>query len=92
MYGSLNVDSQEQMEIGELGLDIWRIYMIQNLGDTLVKQILRGIEIDRVDHALNSKDIEVVGILELRVWNENKTNPFSGHSRSHPKFCQRSRL
>lgn len=35
------------MEIGELGLDIWRTYMIQSLGDKLVKQILDGIKADR---------------------------------------------
>lgn len=60
MYGSLSIENQEQMEIGELGLDIWRIYMIENLGETLVKQILRGIEIDRVDKSLSSKDIDVI--------------------------------
>lgn len=59
MYGSLSIENQEQMEIGELGLDIWRIYMIENLGETLVKQILRGLEIDRIDKSLSSKDIEV---------------------------------
>lgn len=52
--------SQEQMEIGELGLDIWRLLMIQNLGDILVKQILQGIERDRVENNLTSKDIETI--------------------------------
>lgn len=52
--------SQEQMEIGELGLDIWRLLMIQNLGDILVKQILQGIERDRVDNSLTSKDIATI--------------------------------
>ncbi|CRK97842.1 CLUMA_CG011218, isoform A [Clunio marinus] len=57
--GHLSV-AQEQMEIGELGLDIWRIFMIQNLGDILVKQILQGIERDRVESNLSSKDIETL--------------------------------
>jgi cullin 2 len=57
--GHLSV-AQEQMEIGELGLDIWRIFMIQNLGDILVKQILQGIERDRVEGNLTSKDIETI--------------------------------
>lgn len=52
--------SQEQMEIGELGLDIWRLLMIQNLGDILVKQILQGIERDRIESSLTSKDIETI--------------------------------
>lgn len=48
------------MEIGELGLDIWRIFMIQNLGGILVKQILQGIERDRVEGNLISRDIETI--------------------------------
>lgn len=57
--GHLSV-AQEQMEIGELGLDIWRIFMIQNLGDILVKQILQGIERDRVESNLTPRDIETI--------------------------------
>lgn len=52
--------SQEQMEIGELGLDIWRQLMIENLGDILVKQILYGIERDRNSNSLASRDIETI--------------------------------
>lgn len=51
---------QEQMEIGELGLDIWRIFMIQNLGETLVKQVLQGIEKDRIEGNLAARDIETI--------------------------------
>lgn len=49
VYGSQSPNHQEQMEIGELGLDIWRTYMIQSqsLGDKLVKEILDGIKADR---------------------------------------------
>lgn len=57
--GHLTV-AQEQMEIGELGLDIWRMFMIENLGDILVKQILQGIERDRIENNLSSKDIETI--------------------------------
>lgn len=57
--GHLTV-AQEQMEIGELGLDIWRMFMIENLGDVLVKQILLGIERDRVEGNLTSRDIETI--------------------------------
>lgn len=52
--------AQEQMEIGELGLDIWRLFMIQYLGESLVKQILQGIERDRIESNLTSKDIETI--------------------------------
>lgn len=57
--GHLSV-AQEQMEIGELGLDIWRLFMIQYLGESLVKQILQGIERDRLEGNLTSKDIETI--------------------------------
>lgn len=52
--------SQEQLEIGELGLDIWRQLMIENLGEILVKQILNGIERDRTNNSLSSQDIETI--------------------------------
>uniref|UniRef100_U5EWS4 Cullin-2 n=1 Tax=Corethrella appendiculata TaxID=1370023 RepID=U5EWS4_9DIPT len=47
VYGNMYSDNQEQMEIGELGLDIWRIYMIESLSIGLVKKILDGIKLDR---------------------------------------------
>lgn len=61
LYGNGHLTvAQEQMEIGELGLDIWRIFMIQNLGGILVKQILHGIERDRLENRLTTKDIETI--------------------------------
>jgi cullin 2 len=52
--------SQEQMEIGDLGLDIWRQLMIENLGGILVEQILHGIECDRSTNSLAPRDIETI--------------------------------
>lgn len=50
------------------GLDIWRIYMIQNLGDFLVEQILQGIELDRTENSLTPKDIETIhGVIQSFV-------------------------
>lgn len=49
VYGCINHDSQEQLEIGELGLDIWRQQMIVNVGDALVAQLLEGIRNDRLN-------------------------------------------
>lgn len=57
IYGNVNFETQELMEIGELGLDIWRVYMIQSLGDELVKQILDGIKEDRMGSNSISDDI-----------------------------------
>lgn len=50
------------MEIGELGLDIWRVYMIESLRDDLIKQILHGISLDRTGGItdFNSKYVNVI--------------------------------
>lgn len=67
-YGNISADNQEQMEIGELGLDIWRIYMIQSLGEELVKQILDGIKSDRLNSDCSAKSIEVInGVIQSFV-------------------------
>lgn len=60
IYGNANLETQELMEIGELGLDIWRLNMIQSLGDELVKQILDGIKEDRVGSGFNPTFDEVL--------------------------------
>lgn len=60
IYGNASLETQELMEIGELGLDIWRVYMIQSLSDELVKQILDGIREDRTGSNFNPKFDEVL--------------------------------
>ncbi|EDW49712.1 cullin-2 [Drosophila sechellia] len=49
-YGNLSSNAAEQMEIGELGLDIWRLYMIEYLSSELVRHILEGIAADRASN------------------------------------------
>lgn len=67
MYGNASPDNQELMEIGELGLDIWRIYMIQSLGDELVAHTLEGIKEDRMN-GIDSKYVEVIhGVIQSFV-------------------------
>lgn len=48
-FGIIPNDNHDRMEIGELGLDIWRVSMIESLGEELVKQILEGIQADRLN-------------------------------------------
>ncbi|XP_055381981.1 cullin-2 [Condylostylus longicornis] len=60
VYGNLSPDTQELMEIEELGLDIWRVYMILSLGEELVKQILEGIKKDRSEKHDKSTNVEVI--------------------------------
>lgn len=66
VYGNVSSDSQEQMEIGELGLDIWRVYMIESLGEELVKQILEGIKADRTGTDFTSKNV-IHGVIQSFV-------------------------
>lgn len=61
------------MEIGELGLDIWRVNMISSLGEELVKQILEGIMEDRVgtsDNTLNKVNV-IHGVIQSFVQVQN---------------------
>lgn len=68
VYGNLSLENQEQMEIGELGLDIWRVCMIQSLGEEIVKQVLDGIKEDRVGSDINSKNTQVIhGVIQSFV-------------------------
>lgn len=67
-YGSLANENQELMEIGELGLDIWRGCMIQSLGQEIVKQILDAIHADRIGTDLGSNSTQVIhGIIQSFV-------------------------
>lgn len=54
------------MEIGELGLDIWRMCMIQSLGEDIVEQVLEGIKEDRQGTDTNSKNI-IHGVIQSFV-------------------------
>ncbi|GAB0088443.1 Cullin [Sergentomyia squamirostris] len=68
LYASVSGDIQEQMEIGELGLDIWRVKMIESLGEELVKQVLDGIKVDRMGTETNSRNVEVInGVIQSFV-------------------------
>lgn len=50
IYGSCDSNG-EQMEIGELALEVWRVDMIAPLGQRLVKLLLEAIDQDRAQHA-----------------------------------------
>ncbi|XP_044742186.1 cullin-2 [Chrysoperla carnea] len=47
IYGGNNPDTQEKLEIGELGLHIWKKVMIMPLKETLVRNLMSYIMIDR---------------------------------------------
>lgn len=67
-YSASSDNNQEMMEIGELGLDIWRSYMIETLGNELVKQILDVVQTDRMGGDLGPNSSQIVhGIIQSFV-------------------------
>lgn len=71
-YGQMGTENQELMEMGELGLDIWRGCMIKSLGEEIVKQILDAIHADRIGNDLGSNSAQVIyGIIQSFVQVQN---------------------
>lgn len=79
VYGNLTTESYEQMEIGELGLDIWRTKMIESLSFDLVKHILDGIKQDRLGNpGLDDERVKIIsGVMHsfVEVQAYNKAGP-----------------
>ncbi|KAK0166523.1 hypothetical protein PV328_004935 [Microctonus aethiopoides] len=70
IYGTSSpntADYQEQMEIGELGLDIWKKKMIEPLKDSLVTLLLEGIHADRMGEAQPATTDVICGVIESFV-------------------------
>ncbi|KAF4533341.1 hypothetical protein B566_EDAN002738 [Ephemera danica] len=67
IFGSMTQDAQEQMEIGELGLDIWKKNMIEPLKESLVSLLLVGIQQDRQGEATSQMTSIIQGVIESFV-------------------------
>lgn len=79
-FGIIPNDNHDRMEIGELGLDIWRVCMIESLGEELVKQILEGIQADRVNATGLSDNVMVSvinGVIQSLVQVQENKKKFS---------------
>lgn len=76
VYGNLTTETMEQMEIGELGLDIWRTKMIEPLNYDLVKHILEGIKADRMGNpGLDDERVKIISgvmhsFVEVQTYNK----------------------
>ncbi|XP_014214129.1 cullin-2 [Copidosoma floridanum] len=69
-YGTSSTNSpecQEQKEIGELGLYIWKKKMIESLKDCLVTLLLEGINADRVGEAQPIQANIIRGVIQSFV-------------------------
>lgn len=53
IYGGAENAAGEQMEIGELGLEVWRAGMITPLGSRLVRLLLEAVRQDRKGQSVN---------------------------------------
>lgn len=79
-FGIIPNDNHDRMEIGELGLDIWRVSMIESLGEELVKQILAGIQADRLNSSglSDSAMVSVInGVIQSLVQVQENKKKFS---------------
>ncbi|OXU21148.1 hypothetical protein TSAR_003099 [Trichomalopsis sarcophagae] len=70
IYGTSSASSpdyQEQKEIGELGLYIWKNKMIESLKNSLVALLLEGIHADRLGEAQPTTSDVICGVIESFV-------------------------
>ncbi|XP_003702794.2 cullin 2 [Megachile rotundata] len=70
IYGTssaMTADCQEQMEIGELGLDIWKKRMITPLRKQLVSLLLENIHADRIGTAPSASTEVICGVIQSFV-------------------------
>ncbi|XP_035735673.1 cullin-2-like [Vespa mandarinia] len=70
IYGTssaMSADCQEQMEIGELGLDIWKKRMIAPLRNSLVSLLLESINADRIGEAPPATTDVICGVIQSFV-------------------------
>lgn len=102
IYGSVPQDVQEQMEIGELGLEMWKWNMIEPLKERLLELLLDGIHKDRLGSSQNNDIIRgviqsFVSVQEfkkkgnLELYEELFEKPFLEASGEHYK-CEAARL
>lgn len=67
VYGNLTPDTQEQMEIGELGFEIWKKNMIEPLKENLVNLLLEGIQEDRLGEGNINTTETIKGVIQSFV-------------------------
>ncbi|KAJ8957892.1 hypothetical protein NQ318_001888 [Aromia moschata] len=98
IYGSSDSSGGEQMEIGELALEVWQSGMIAPLGQRLVKLLLEAIDQDRAQQPLSIPIEAVRGTIlsfvevqgyrkkgQLQLYQELFEEPFLNASGEHFK-------
>lgn len=67
LYGNITPDSNEQMEVGELGLDVWKQNMILPLKDTIIELLLEEFSRQRRNMAMTTSLDVISGVINSFV-------------------------
>lgn len=67
LYGNITPDAAEQMEVGELGLDVWKHNMIMPLKESLLELLLDEFNKQRHNISMITSPEIVAGTIESIV-------------------------
>lgn len=67
LYGNITPDSSEQMEVGELGLDVWKHNMIVPLKDSILVLLLDEFEKQRHNISMTTSLDIIAGVINSFV-------------------------
>lgn len=67
LYGNISPDSSEQMEVGELGLDVWKHNMIVPLKDSMLALLLDEFDKQRQNISTTTSLNIIAGVINSFV-------------------------
>jgi len=67
LYGNITPDSTEQMEVGELGLDVWKNNMIVPLKDSMLELLLDEFDKQRRNISMTTSFDIISGVINSFV-------------------------
>lgn len=67
LYGNITPDSTEQMEVGELGLDVWKHNMIVPLKDSILELLLDEFDKQRRNISMTTTLDIIAGVINSFV-------------------------
>lgn len=67
LYGNITPDSTEQMEVGELGLDVWKHNMIVPLKDSILELLLDEFDKQRQNISMTTSFDIIAGVINSFV-------------------------
>lgn len=67
LYGNITPDSAEQMEVGELGLDVWKHNMIMPLKESMLELLLDEFDKQRRNISMTISPDIIAGTIQSIV-------------------------